>query len=152
MKCKTEGCPIHILCAASVAKGGYCVECRRQAHVARFDTDLLAAQYLPPSKRTRAQWEAIRDDVRSKIKCLLAKGECIDAQAGLYSQAVQALAATPVHVDPFDLKRLQDRSDLLSRIEDAVRPALRPERDPAVAGVALLNWFTRSNILRGQRI
>jgi hypothetical protein len=77
-------------------------------------------------------------------------GPIASADLCQYNAAVDALAKLPVLIDPFELKRLQERDLLLCAIEHEVRPACRDHY--ANAGEVLLKWFRTSSILRGQRL
>lgn len=147
-KCTSPLCNVKVAQHSISAKfGGVCSKCRKER-----TTDLynLACDNVP-SARTRLEWEAIRDTMAEKIRCVLAQGHSVKSLEHIHTRAVEALAAVPVSICPMELARLQQRDTQLTLIEYEARHCVR-QLGPGVdiAGRFVL-WLQQSSILRGQR-
>lgn len=148
-KCSSPLCEVRVqpLRTHATKFGGVCSKCRkgRAANLYEQACDTI------PSARTRPEWEAIRDTVAEKIRCVLAQGQSVKALEHIHTTAVEALNAMPLSICPMELARLQRRDTQLTLIEYEARHCIRqPDQGVDIAGRFVL-WLQQSSILRGQR-
>lgn len=155
-KCKTPTCECRVMLSSDswTKHAGICSHCRSEGKKAAAKAAITEALDTCPTRRTRAQWEAIRDVNVEKIKCFLAQGLSVTGVAAAHNQAIEALAALPVTICPYELARLQRRDTVLAELEAEVAPCLNPTHNfsgAEDAGTRLLYWLKQTTVLMGKR-